>query len=265
MTHTGPNTEAGKAVSKLNAVKTGYHVKAILPWEDANAIALERQRLHEQWSGPDPTSQELVNQLHSVQLRIRRLEHLEFEHVTSRMYVHSTRVEFCTEAGLDPERAGELPDWFFDGSQAGRDEAQRLLVVYDELVAMDFYDPDLHSHTKRKRYPNASKEMIRKRGETRITLEKRLRKLSFEEGANHVTPDMFLMCFEQEYLFELFWAKNPQRCDSIVRGLRASIALHAQSSEPWGRTMSSLFRQQRELLQALAVLKQARAMDFISQ
>lgn len=31
MAKTGPTTERGKAVSKMNAVKTCYHVKGLLP------------------------------------------------------------------------------------------------------------------------------------------------------------------------------------------------------------------------------------------
>ena len=258
MVKRGPITSVGKAASKMNAVKSGYYAKQLLPWEDAKEIESLREALREQWaSEDDPTSMELVDQLHSVQVRVRRLERLEDEYVTTRLYGQPARIELCKEAGVDPARAQDLPDWFFDDSLPGRQEARRLHEVHQELVQMEYGDTSLSHSKRRARYPKAMAEMVPVPGEVRINLERRLRREALEN--NHEgSSAMFLRCFEQEYVFELLWARSPARCDALVRGLRASIALRAQSQEPWGRLLVSLLKLQSGLISALASLKRQR-------
>ncbi|OYY19075.1 MAG: hypothetical protein B7Y59_05040 [Burkholderiales bacterium 35-55-47] len=250
MSKRGPKTEAGKAVSKMNAVKTGAHVKGLLPSENARQLAIDCRRLHEQWSGPDPTSQALVNQLHSFQVRIDRLERYEFEFVTTRMRGHGARADFCRDAGIDPARASDMPNWIFDDSLPGREEAQGLLAHRSELInRVKFCRTILHNPRKLRK---ELEEMISLGKEFRISIERRIRKAILDEAGNF-TPDMYLRCFEEEYIFELFWAGDPQRCDAIVSGIRAGVMLEAQSNETLCRMRAWVFKQQ---LQHIAVLKQ---------
>lgn len=234
----------------MNAVKTGVHVKGLLPSENARQLAIDRRRLHEQWSGSDPTSQALVNQLHSFQVRIERLERYEFDFVTTRMSGHGARVEFCREAGIDPTRASDMPNWILDESQPGREEARALLAHRSELIdRVKFCRTLLHSPRKlRKEF----EEMMSLGKEFRLTLEQRIRRAIFDESGNF-TPDLYLRCFEDEYIFELFWAGDPRHCDAIVSGIRASLMLEAQSHESLCRMRAWVFKQQ---LHHIAVLKE---------
>lgn len=123
---------------------------------------------------------------------------------------------------------------------------------------MEFLDPEVRSPSRRKSYPKALAEMGRSGAQQlRISLERRIRRMTLEEET-HNSPDVFLRCFEEEYVFELFWARHPMRCDALVQGLSAGIALHAQNQESWSRQLGSLLKQQGSLLSILAVLKHTR-------
>lgn len=181
----------------------------------------------------------------------------------TRLHGLGARAVFCREADIDPDSAQAVPDWFFDDSEFPREEARRLLAVYEELLQIEFHDPEGRSPSRRKSYPKALAEMGRSAGQQlRIGLEKRIRKMTLEEGTDN-TPDVFLRCFEQEYVFELFWASHPMRCDALVQSLRAGIALHAQNQESWSRQLGALLKQQGSLLSMLAMLKHTRTVQVL--
>jgi hypothetical protein len=75
---TGPRTEAGKAVSSLNAVKTGLTGRAVLlATEDADAYTAHIERFRRQWQPVGDRETELVQSLADTQWRLDRIPNLE--------------------------------------------------------------------------------------------------------------------------------------------------------------------------------------------
>jgi hypothetical protein len=75
---TGPTSPAGKAVSALNAVKTGLTGRAVLlATEDAAAYEAHIERFRRQWEPVGDCETELVQSLADTQWRLDRIPNLE--------------------------------------------------------------------------------------------------------------------------------------------------------------------------------------------
>jgi hypothetical protein len=75
---TGPRTEAGKAVSSLNAVKTGLTGRAVLlPSEDAEAYETHLLQYVDAFAPVSARETELVQSLADTQWRLNRIPNLE--------------------------------------------------------------------------------------------------------------------------------------------------------------------------------------------
>ena len=95
---TGPVSEAGKAKSSLNALKTGLTGRTVLlPFEDAEAYAQHLARFEKQWSPATDAERDLVQSLADTEWRLLRIPTLELG-----IYALG-RLEFAdTFAGEDP-------------------------------------------------------------------------------------------------------------------------------------------------------------------
>ena len=70
---TGPRSEAGKAVSRGNAVRHGLTASTVvLAWEDASAFEAARRQFHSELAPAGPTEAALVEHLAAVIWRLRR-------------------------------------------------------------------------------------------------------------------------------------------------------------------------------------------------
>src|SRR4051812_25833591 len=75
---TGPTTSEGKAVSSLNAVKTGLTGRTILlPSEDADAYEAHMARYQEEFQPVGEREKTLVQNLAETQWRLNRIPSLE--------------------------------------------------------------------------------------------------------------------------------------------------------------------------------------------
>ena len=75
---TGPVSEAGKAKSSLNALKTGLTGRTVLlPSEDAEAYAQHLARFEKQWSPASDAERDLVQSLADTEWRLLRIPTLE--------------------------------------------------------------------------------------------------------------------------------------------------------------------------------------------
>ncbi|MBV8864451.1 MAG: hypothetical protein JO210_03520 [Acidobacteriaceae bacterium] len=75
---TGPTSEAGKAISSLNAVKTGLTGRTVLlPAEDASAYAAQVARFEHEWKPATDAERALVQALADTEWRLLRIPSLE--------------------------------------------------------------------------------------------------------------------------------------------------------------------------------------------
>ena len=76
---TGPVSEAGKAKSSLNAVKTGLTGRTVLlPSDDVEAYHAHVARFAERWAPADDAERDLVQSLADTEWRLLRIPTLEF-------------------------------------------------------------------------------------------------------------------------------------------------------------------------------------------
>ena len=77
---TGPRTEAGKSVSRMNALQTGIHAEShCIRGEDPAALAQLAAEYHAEFRPVTPLQRDLVDTLVDNQWKIRRLRALETE------------------------------------------------------------------------------------------------------------------------------------------------------------------------------------------
>ena len=84
---TGPRTAAGKAVSRMNAVRHGIVAGSVplLPWEDPQERAAFDQSLMDYYAPDSGVEAGLIGQIGSLLWRLRRVERAETAIVASRM------------------------------------------------------------------------------------------------------------------------------------------------------------------------------------
>jgi hypothetical protein len=77
---TGPRTEAGKSVTRMNALKSGLHAESLVIWkEDPAALAALSAEYHAQFAPATPVERDLVDTLVHDQWLIRRFRRTEAE------------------------------------------------------------------------------------------------------------------------------------------------------------------------------------------
>ena len=75
---TGPQTEAGKAAVRANALKSGiFAVAEVIPGEQEEELAALRAEYHEHWNPTTPEARMLVDSLVSDEWQLRRLRTAE--------------------------------------------------------------------------------------------------------------------------------------------------------------------------------------------
>ncbi|MCU1238650.1 MAG: hypothetical protein JWP63_6617 [Candidatus Solibacter sp.] len=83
---TGPKTSAGKSAASANALKIGiYSTAAVLPFEDAGALAILAAGLHARFSPATPETRFHIDEFIRAEWELRRLRRAEAELTT---YIH---------------------------------------------------------------------------------------------------------------------------------------------------------------------------------
>ena len=83
---TGPKSDAGKAKSRLNAVKHGLRAEVVaLPFEDAEAVAAREQTWNDYYQPQSPAAQHLVNQCVQATLLSDRVNRYHAAALTKQM------------------------------------------------------------------------------------------------------------------------------------------------------------------------------------
>jgi hypothetical protein len=100
---TGPRSAEGKAVSRLNALKTGIYAKAevVLPHEKAEHLAALAAEYHQRFAPTTPEQRCLVDSLVSDEWLLRRFRAIEAE----------VLMKSCESITGDKRTLGEAYDW----------------------------------------------------------------------------------------------------------------------------------------------------------
>jgi len=128
---TGPRTEAGKAVSRMNALKTGIHAESlVIPGEDPAALDRLAAEYTAEFQPVTPRQRDLVDTLVYNEWKIRRLRRLEAE-------VWQERREFNAGIFSQPDRTSHAHFRKFPFATAYDDLEQRLDRLQRQLHAFE--------------------------------------------------------------------------------------------------------------------------------
>ncbi len=232
----GPNTEAGKAISSQNARKDAIFVKGYLPHEDVVAKQAQFALLQAQWRASDPSRQILLRSIEQAQLGIERMMEIEQKKLAGLMQSITIAKEFCVRAGLTGIVPEKLPAWFFLTSGAkDKQHALRVALIYDEALDLkNRYSDQLAAQVK-DRYPALYHYVMvhAKHESSFITV------LGGRYAQSAVTLNLAALINElhERFPYHFIWAQSPERYQCIIDGLRAEqmeLAIDFEKSTRYG-------------------------------
>jgi len=255
----GPQSERGRAVSSMNALRIGVYSNALLDGESQEQVEAMVDELVREWPAAG-AEQRLSAQLYvQCALKSARLHAAEVAITNSRMHSEEVRDSFCHRAGLPLQEAGALPDWYLDVDPAPRAEAMRLGRVLSQAhkllgSSMMHYGSSVRDHL-----PDLWAEVMGADAlVSKLTLVERLGKL-YEGGRPEEVLRAFIEDYRERYKYELLWALQHRRFGAIVEGLRAGIMIDVATKEHWQKTDAMLHRRRLELSQHVHAIARARS------
>jgi hypothetical protein len=128
---TGPASVQGKAVSSMNALKTGLFAESeILPWEDAREYEALIERFYHDHQPANSSERHYLDDMIYCEWNLRRLRlaEMEIHHVAYEKYSEPNETfklgEICYH---DPKRLGQL-QWRIDSTRRAYDRARKSLL-----------------------------------------------------------------------------------------------------------------------------------------
>jgi hypothetical protein len=254
---TSPSTAVGKTDPSRNALKRGIFTNALLDDEDPQDVEVIVDDLINRFDASDASGEICARRLVQTTLQIKRLNQAQLDFVEGYMQGESIRQEFCRQVGMTTLLGKDLPSWYFDSDVDARDQARFLNKTLNEVhLLKNNYSVDRMTRA-RVLFPNLWFYLM---GEEGSAIQK-VHSFGDRLGSLYkkATPCENLQALfdgiKSEHQFDLLWAQNENRYESIVRGLRSQALLDAMSNPNWARADSLLHRRWQDLLQTLVSLK----------
>ena len=250
----GPHSERGRAVSSMNALRTGVYSNALLPGESQEQVDEMVEELLLGWPG-DGAEQRLSARLYAQSaLKSARLHAAEVALTEARMHSYGARRDFCQKADVSMECLSDLPDWYFDSDPAPRKEALRLGLVVSQAERLKGSSLMVYGSGVRDLLPELWEEVM---GPgvlvSKINLVEKLSK-TYPSSRPEEVVQAFIDDFCERFVYELLWAKHQRRFEAVLAGIRASIVIEVGTREDWQKADSLLHRRRLELSQHVHTL-----------
>jgi len=241
---TGPKTLEGKKAAAKNALKSGAYSFSLMSGEDPKQIEDFTQGLMAQHGLDCPQGLMKAQKAAVTYLQIQRVERYVTSQGLAAMDNLRVRQIFCERVGISAKLVEEVPEGYFLLGDQFSKEAQYFLNVVDEAQ-------DLHDR-------NTADLMQKVRSEFKhlwhyVMGENAIAKGDFNFGvrlgARYQQPQptlslrLLMQEVEDENVFELMWARNQERFQSVMSGLRAEMMLGIQSDDKIHRTLTRLNKQ----------------------
>jgi len=216
---TGPKSEEGKAISSKNAQKAGIFTKGYLSWEDVEQKRQWMNALIAQWHAEgDPTKQMLLRAMEQATLGMERAMHADAMRIEGLMQSITIRQEFARQAGFSVVTAENLPAWYFM-SGPSEDKKQAIFLGAVEIEALDlqanFSDALLARVSES--YPHLFRYVSG--NSTAASFVMMLGK-TYKQPNPLLGLAALINELNKNFAHHLNWAKDPQRFETIIAGLR---------------------------------------------
>ncbi len=258
---TGPKTVAGKKASSQNAQKGAIFTKGYLQSENIEQKQAEYEALTVQWGAYDPTRQMILRTIEQANLGIERQMLFERQKIEALMQSADVAQQFARHAGLSAMAATIMPAWYFSDSGAREKRvAANVLKVYEQADQLRReYTDQIAPHIKT-RYPNLYDYLMEGEAVTAqflIVLGK-----TYKQPTALLNLNKLLESLENAYHHHLVWAKDADRYQILVMGLRAQKIEEAIDLDKSNRYATNLQGRLLKGINALVTLDQIDAQQI---
>ena len=258
---TSPKTISGKKASSQNAQKGAIFTKGYLQSENIEQKQAEYEALTVQWGAYDPTRQMILRTIEQANLGIERQMLFERQKIEALMQSADVAQQFARHAGLSAMAATIMPAWYFSDSGAREKRvAANVLKVYEQADQLRReYTDQIAPHIKT-RYPNLYDYLMEGEAVTAqflIVLGK-----TYKQPTALLNLNKLLESLENAYHHHLVWAKDADRYQILVMGLRAQKIEEAIDLDKSNRYATNLQGRLLKGINALVTLDQIDAQQI---
>lgn len=255
---TGPKTNEGKKASSLNAQKGAIFTKGYLQSENLEQKQAEYEALTQQWGAYDPTRQMILRTIEQANLGVERQMLFERQKMEALMQSADVAQQFARHAGLSAMSATMMPAWYFSESGAReKKNAAYLLKVYEQAGQLKReYSDQIAPHIK-VRYPDLYDYLMEGQAVTAqflIVLGK-----TYQQSTALLNLSQLMQSLEDAYRHHLVWARDADRYEILVMGLRAQQIEDAIDLDKSNRYATHLQNRLLKGINALVTLDQIEA------
>lgn len=256
--HTGPRTAVGKLNSSRNALKKGIYSNALLPNEDPQALEALADDLGRRFDVQDAAGEILVNRLLQTTLQSNRLQTAQANLIRAKMHTMEVRRAFCVQVGIDVLAANELPNWYFEEDDTKRQAALEMTNVWAEAkILRENFSTDLILRA-RKEFPSLWRYLMGPDGsaiqKVHATLGERIATL-YKHPSPLSNLQELINELEKKHQHALLYAKNAERYEAVINGLRSKAVLDVYSDPNWSRADAATHKRTNELVGSLLGLQ----------
>ena len=255
---TGPTSLEGKAISSKNATKGGIFAKGYLPGEDGQEQELLVRGLAKAWQiEQHPERMTFIRDIEEADLRRSRVMLCERLQIEAAMQSLDVAQEFGRLAGFSPSAHLSFPAWYFQDDEVGvyqkdwaiwvdaaQEQALELKRNYrDQLVphiAQEF--PSLYDYVMNGQPVGAS--FIAVLG------------ARYKQSAPTLNLGVVSNEISEKYRDHLVWARDLQRYEIFIRGIRARLTAQILTDERTNRYLIGAQNRKMKAEQALVALEQ---------
>jgi len=256
--HTGPRTAVGKLNSSRNALKKGIYSNALLPNEDPQALEAVADDLGRRFDVQDAAGEILVNRLLQTTLQSNRLQTAQANLIRAKMHTMEVRRAFCVQVGIDVLAATELPNWYFEEDDTKRQAALEMTNVWAEAkILKQNFSTDLILRA-RKEFPSLWRYLMGPDGsaiqKVHATMGERIATL-YKHPSPLSNLQELINELEKKHQHALLYAKNAERYEAVINGLRSKAVLDVYSDPNWSRADAATHKRTNELVGSLLGLQ----------
>ena len=255
---TGPKTNEGKKSSSLNAQKGAIFTKGYLKSENIEQKQAQYEALTQQWGAYDPTRQMILRTIEQANLGIERQMLFERQKIEALMQSANVAQQFARHAGLSAMSAPLMPAWYFSDNGAREKQiAAIVLKVYEQAAQLKReYSDQIVPHIKA-RYPDLYDYLMEGQPVTAqflIVLGK-----TYKQTTALLNLSQLMQSFDDSYPHHLVWARDADRYEILVMGLRAQQIEEAIDLDKSNRYATNLQNRLLKGVNALVTLDQIEA------
>ena len=255
---TGPKTNEGKKASSLNAQTSAIFTKGYLKSENIEQKQAQYEALTQQWGAYDPTRQMILRTIEQANLGIERQMLFERQKIEALMQSADVAQQFARHAGLSVISATLMPAWYFSDNGAREKQiAAIVLKVYEQAAQLKReYSDQIAPHIKA-RYPDLYNYLMEDEPVTAqflIVLGK-----TYKQTTALLNLSQLMQSLDDRYPHHLVWARDADRYEILVMGLRAQQIEEAIDLDKSNRYATNLQNRLLKGVNALVTLDQIEA------